>query len=293
MFHWRHSKPFSVSGLILQFTLLASNAARRMFISYLLRRGKILDGGRRVIKISRSTVVKCLPANTGRVEAATQQLVASRTSIPVPAIYDYWTKGDTTYIAMEYVKGRQLRYWWKRLSDDQKKKIFAQLKQHLNALRSIPPPDPSYIGRIIPGEPIMITSVSEELFGPFEDEKSYMDWRFAKQEKHAEGYEPSLERLRSIRQAFRTDHRIVLTHGDLGPHNILVECDGPGVDDIRITAIIDWEMSGWLPEHWEYYKSDLMARFPDLREMLDVMFLEYKVEYELEKELYDLMPIVF
>ena len=44
---------------------------------------------------------------------------------------------------------------------------------------------------------------------------------------------------------FPMDAQAHLTHGDLLPHNILV-------DGSKITAIIDWETAGHYPEFWEY-----------------------------------------
>jgi hypothetical protein len=46
---------------------------------------------------------------------------------------------------------------------------------------------------------------------------------------------------------FPTDTQVHLTHGDLLPHNILVEGS-------KITAIIDWETAGYYPEFWKYYR---------------------------------------
>jgi len=45
----------------------------------------------------------------------------------------------------------------------------------------------------------------------------------------------------------KDDHRIVLTHGDLQPRNIVVQGD-------KVTGIIDWEFGGWYSEYWEYVK---------------------------------------
>lgn len=44
------------------------------------------------------------------------------------------------------------------------------------------------------------------------------------------------------------DHKIVMTHGDLSPRNILVQGS-------KVVAILDWEMSGYYPEYWEYVKA--------------------------------------
>ena len=57
-----------------------------------------------------------------------------------------------------------------------------------------------------------------------------------------------------------------MTHGDLHPRNIMVVVDGAAcyhdhsthVDsdqEIKITSILDWEMSGWYPDYWEFVKS--------------------------------------
>ncbi|KAH7886513.1 hypothetical protein F5I97DRAFT_1808227 [Phlebopus sp. FC_14] len=54
-----------------------------------------------------------------------------------------------------------------------------------------------------------------------------------------------LHAFSSLLKCFPTEAHIYLTHGDLLPHNILVEGS-------KITAIIDWETAGFYPEFWEY-----------------------------------------
>lgn len=70
--------------------------------------------------------------------------------------------------------------------------------------------------------------------------------------------------IRMIHSFMRDDHAIVLTHGDLHPRNIMVVWEGAMSigdtssaleSDIRITSILDWEMSGWYPEYWEFVKA--------------------------------------
>jgi hypothetical protein len=43
----------------------------------------------------------------------------------------------------------------------------------------------------------------------------------------------------------RPPHAIVFTHGDLNPHNIMVDANG------HVCGIFDWEAAAWLPDHWE------------------------------------------
>jgi aminoglycoside phosphotransferase (APT) family kinase protein len=51
----------------------------------------------------------------------------------------------------------------------------------------------------------------------------------------------------------------VFTHGDLAPRNIIVK-------DGKIAALLDWEVSGWYPEYWEYVKF-FRAGTSDVRDM--------------------------
>jgi aminoglycoside phosphotransferase (APT) family kinase protein len=46
-------------------------------------------------------------------------------------------------------------------------------------------------------------------------------------------------------------HEIVFTHGDLRPQNIMIK-------NGNVVAIIDWELSGWYPEYWEFAKAFLV-----------------------------------
>ena len=62
------------------------------------------------------------------------------------------------------------------------------------------------------------------------------------------------ERLAQIRKEFRDDDPIVFTHGDLSMLNILVRVDGEGPEDVKVTAVLDWEQAGWRPIYWEGIK---------------------------------------
>ena len=47
-------------------------------------------------------------------------------------------------------------------------------------------------------------------------------------------------------------HRIVLTHADLHPGNIIIDKRAGG--EITV-GIIDWELGGFYPEYWEHLKA--------------------------------------
>ena len=51
-------------------------------------------------------------------------------------------------------------------------------------------------------------------------------------------------------------HRIVFTHGDIRPSNVIIR-------NGDLSGIIDWEMSGWYPEYWEFTKALYNWRWQD------------------------------
>jgi hypothetical protein len=44
-----------------------------------------------------------------------------------------------------------------------------------------------------------------------------------------------------------------MTHSDIRPENILVLYTAPNT--VRITGLVDWELSGAYPEYWKYVKA--------------------------------------
>ena len=61
------------------------------------------------------------------------------------------------------------------------------------------------------------------------------------------------EYVEELFSCFPTETKVYLTHGDLLPHNILVEGS-------KITGIIDWETAGYYPEFWEYCRMHDLGR---------------------------------
>ena len=53
--------------------------------------------------------------------------------------------------------------------------------------------------------------------------------------------------LSAWRDSLSSSHRLVFTHCDLGQQNIIIR-------DGKVVALVDWEFSGWYPEHWEFCK---------------------------------------
>ncbi|KAF5350565.1 hypothetical protein D9756_008742 [Leucocoprinus leucothites] len=83
-------------------------------------------------------------------------------------------------------------------------------------------------------------------------------------------------------------HRIVFAHGDLQPHNIMVE-------DGHVTGIIDWEFGAWLPEYWDYvnpltrmddnWRHDIMWKIPGHERYLEERDLWTQLMFLIEETL--------
>lgn len=55
----------------------------------------------------------------------------------------------------------------------------------------------------------------------------------------------------------------VFTHRDIHPGNIPVEQDAEGSSGVCITALLDFESSGWYPDYWEFAEIMAQVKYPD------------------------------
>ncbi|KAF7555699.1 hypothetical protein G7Z17_g1995 [Cylindrodendrum hubeiense] len=175
--------------------------------------------------------------------------VAAHAEIPAPRLLDVCTTSEGQgHIRMDYIQGQPLDKLWPEMPAEQKKDIARQLRGIVEKMRSVAPP-PQLIGACDATE-IRDTRVHFTYhYPPCRDEKGFNEFLLSALYEQT----PPL-----IREAFsrrlRTNHRIVLSHCDLAPRNILVK-------DGKIQGLVDWEDSGWYPEYWEYVK--FFQRFAD------------------------------
>lgn len=182
--------------------------------------------------------------------------------VPIPNVLGVLRTDQKTYLFMSRAQGLPLDKIWCDLNTSQKTSVQRQLDSIFRALRRIPPSSEltEPLGGGVPPrckdmrrfERVSPTTLREEAelndFLCTADGRTQTPW------------------IRMIRSLMRDDHAIVMTHGDLHPRNVMVTVDdsksagshpnsGDEMDNIKITAIIDWETSGWYPEHWEYVKA--------------------------------------
>lgn len=169
--------------------------------------------------------------------------IRENTTIPVPDIIDAYGQDGKNYIIMEYMQGVLLSEVWESMSSVDKSMITEELKDYISQMRQLCAPEGVLIGSVTGGPAVDRRQFGSATGGPFRSEEEFNEWQLAQLYP-----EIPLSQREMYAAVHRSDHRIVFTHGDLAFHNIIVH-------EGHIQAIIDWEYSGWYPEHWDYCKS--------------------------------------
>jgi aminoglycoside phosphotransferase len=154
-------------------------------------------------------------------EPATLQWLAERTpSFPVPRTLHYTETANRIYFVVSRVPGRSIDEAWRELNTEQKQHCVqrvAQICLELSAWTSD-----------------SITGVDgNRLFDPWLD-------------MGAKDFNLSADNLLHNCEQLNSDtSKLVLSHNDLGPTNVMVDVE----NDCKI-GIVDWEMAGFVPMAW-------------------------------------------
>lgn len=197
-----------------------------------------------VFRVDGKTVVKLCDPNR-LIEAETLRFIRSKTSLPVPEIYDAYVDEtlDRGVIVMEYIEGDVLRDVIDDMDDAGRLKIVSDLAKYMLELRSI---KGDFIGSIDCSaceDPIFCAEPGG--FGPYQTEDEFNEgliWAMTLDQKNS-----WIDHIAKLIRAM-PPHEINLTHADLSPRNIIVSGD-------QVAGILDWEMAGFYPEYWEYIKA--------------------------------------
>ncbi|CAK3798973.1 phosphotransferase enzyme family [Lecanosticta acicola] len=220
------------------------------FSHELLKRCKTLTPYSGAYRMNETTVVKTGDA-VRMAEAEAMRLVAEKTSIPVPRVFDAYIQESDGHgvIIMEYIQGETLDKAWPSYSTTQKDALLGQLRGFLMELRSIGGSKISAVDG---------SHCSDQFFdtdnpncGPFDDERDFHQGLADALRKRGD---TTWCQMVSRFLISLGGHDIVLTHNDLAPRNILVQGGS-------VVAILDWEMSGYYPDYWEYVKAHLWAEW--------------------------------
>ncbi|PQE25737.1 phosphotransferase enzyme family protein [Rutstroemia sp. NJR-2017a BBW] len=155
---------------------------------------------------------------------------------------------------MEYIEGKTLQDIWGSLCSQQKDSISAQLRIHMDQLRTLPSPgSPGYYGSIgrrglLDGIFWTGNDVTDGLDGPFDTELELNEAMCRKAIFNNSSMAEKVEFYGRAFPAVLNGHAPIFTHGDFQRKNILIRLE----DDTFNVAIIDWEFAGWYPTYWEY-----------------------------------------
>lgn len=153
------------------------------------------------------------------------------------------TIGTWSYTFTSFIPGTSLDRIWGHLTADMKCDMRDQLDHILTELRQLPGPcRPEYLGAGAPPVCKGGYRFEKRSAAPIVSETQFNDFLLE---------DTLLEPARAsyFHASLPSSHRIVMTHGDLCPSNILVE---DGEDGLRIAGIVDWDTGGAYPEYWEY-----------------------------------------
>lgn len=178
------------------------------------------------------------------------KVVRQHTLIPAPKALDMVdeqanindpSSWPTSYLLMTRVPGFPLSRCEKVLSERDIERIVIQLKDYVSQLRDIPQStnsDKAICNTL--GEACRDPRINGAApVGPFEDEAAFS------------------QMLRFSDDPARRGNKIVFTHVDLNPRNILVDqsLQLDGSISWSVTGIVDWEFAGYYPEYWDYTKA--------------------------------------
>lgn len=177
-------------------------------------------------------------------EAHAAEFVRTTTTIPVPKVYCAFVRRGICYIVMQRLPGCPLAWTWTERGMASRHLILGQLRDMIQELRSIPrrSRDETSIAAVDGASIFDGRLPTKNTHGPFRDVQSFH--LYLRSGITADS-NPLPEVRGLIEMNDQTSSEVCFTHADLSSFNILASGD-------KITGIVDWETSGWLPLYWEY-----------------------------------------
>ncbi|KAG6292773.1 hypothetical protein E4U46_008279 [Claviceps purpurea] len=165
---------------------------------------------------------------------------------PAPSPHGLLRLGIHCFLFTSYIPGMNLEDAWPELDCSQKQDISRQIDLLFSKLRSFSVPEHACLGDVAGGACRDLRRSQRVSTKPIKSVAEFEDFIFEFSNKATPLYVELLSGLMPL------SNKIVLTHGDIRPANIMVRReDGKWT----VTAIIDWEDSGFYPESWDAIKT--------------------------------------
>lgn len=144
------------------------------------------------------------------------------------------------------------------MNKDQKRSVAEQISHTFSTMRQAPS-NQRPVGAI-DGLARDLRQAGDYFDGPFRSESDFNHFVL----DFLQGTRPLIRS--TLADALNTRSRIVFTHSDLSPRNIIVK-------DGLVQGLLDWDYAGWYPEYWEYVKFfDRRTSCRDWKEYADIIF---------------------
>ncbi|EJU02428.1 kinase-like protein [Dacryopinax primogenitus] len=193
---------------------------------------------------------------TQSAEAHALWLVKQHTKVPIPTVLDYIVLTQASgrpysFILMTEVPGQTLEEVEDTLSEDQLNNIGLQIREYIEAYRNVPNPYPNQICGPSGGS-IWTPQFSDSWEVP--SRANATEFHVWIRNNMAARLAPSMKAM--LEPTFQDfDGPTFFVHGDLADRNIMIH-------DGKVSGLVDWATSGWMPLYWEYYT----ALAPDFRQ---------------------------
>ncbi|SMR62099.1 unnamed protein product [Zymoseptoria tritici ST99CH_1E4] len=183
-------------------------------------------------------------------EYSTLQFLETRSpTIPAPRPHGVISIGNTWYMFMDLVPGVNLETVWPSLTEPQKEAISRDLNILLQQLRAVAFKPGTPLGGVGGQGCKDFRRHIRTSDAPIYSTEQLWNFMYGNARRKDTVYGKFLRK-----QTFPPrKQNIVFIHGDFRPANIMV--DHSDEANIRITGLIDWEMSGFYPEDMECIKA--------------------------------------
>ncbi|KAF7879062.1 hypothetical protein EAF04_000262 [Stromatinia cepivora] len=224
----------------------AENQRRDTYVSTIkctcsARRGVWFVGEKYVLK-EREIIERGYESYMGP-DVLIQKFLTENSTIPVIKDIRYWKDSNSHFFFMEKAPGTTLMSLWPTITEEQAKAYAIEVVEYLVQLRKftsakIEGPDGSRLRDKILGSEKKTHFVTDDVEEWWARVEPYLENRWDRKLDTVHWKEDLKSRYPVKGGPY------VLTHGDLDATNIMVK-------DGHVTAIIDWEHGGYLPEWWE------------------------------------------
>ena len=175
-------------------------------------------------------------------------------NVSVPGIRGtlYKFKGGVPFygeLEMDFMPGRTLASAWAELDQVARRRVCDEIWDLVATIRtSIPRPDdlkPGLYRATLDGSPCRdpLLGDNNDICPRDLDDEAFRNRIYTRYVAH-NGL--SYRDGQDVSSLLPHSSVSVFTHGDIAPRNIIVD------ENCRITALLDWESSGWFPDYWEY-----------------------------------------